>query len=489
MALTKQLVIILLASLVFASCSRNPVTGKREMMLMSESQEIALGKQSDPEIVKAYGLYEDQKLQQFITNKGMQMAKISHRPDLNYEFKILDSPVVNAFAVPGGYVYFTRGILAHFNNEAEFAGVLGHEIGHITARHSAKQYSKQMIGQLLFVGGMIASKEFRQFADVANQGMGLLFLKFGRDAERQSDELGVDYSTEIGYNADAMAHFFKTLQRMRGEGQNIPTFMSTHPDPGDRYNRVKQLAAEQHGEKGLPASSYKIGRDSYLKMIDGMIYGEDPKQGYVENSKFYHPELKFYFEIPANWKTQNSPSQFQMAPPNDGKALMLLQIENASNLDQAASQVIERNKIKVIEQSKKSVNRLPARAILGEQTPVNQQGQPGQTIRVVIYLIEYNGLIYKMIGLTVPEKFNGYFRDFQSTMSSFKPLTDQSKIDVHPDRLKIVTARSSGTLKQVLTSYKQKTAKHNELAIINGMELTDQVKSGQMLKILTNKKN
>ena len=128
--------------LIVAACAVNPVTGKKELMLMSEQEEIALGKQSDPGILQTFGLYQNAQLQEFITSRGMEMAKISHRPHLNYEFKILDSPVVNAFAVPGGYIYFTRGILAHFNNEAEFAGVLGHEIGHVAARHSAKQYSK-----------------------------------------------------------------------------------------------------------------------------------------------------------------------------------------------------------------------------------------------------------------------------------------------------------------------------------------------------------
>jgi predicted Zn-dependent protease len=144
---------------LFHSCAVNPVTGRRDFMLMSTEQEIAMGKQSDPEIKSFFGIYEDEKLQRFIQEKGQQMAAVSHRKDLKYEFKIVDSPVVNAFAVPGGYVYFTRGIMAHFNNEAEFAGVLGHEIGHITARHSAKQYSNAMLAQVGLAAGMILSPE------------------------------------------------------------------------------------------------------------------------------------------------------------------------------------------------------------------------------------------------------------------------------------------------------------------------------------------
>ncbi|RYY68894.1 MAG: peptidase M48, partial [Chitinophagaceae bacterium] len=193
----------MVAATVFAinSCAKNPVTGKRQVVFTSEAQEIAMGQEADPQIIAQYGLYEDSTLQRFINEKGKAMAAISHRPNLQYHFRVVDSDILNAFAVPGGYVYFTRGIMAHFNNEAEFAGVLGHEIGHITARHTVVQQSKQVFGQLGLIAGMIIKPELGQFAEQASQGLGLLFLKFGRDAERQSDQLGVEYSSKINYNA------------------------------------------------------------------------------------------------------------------------------------------------------------------------------------------------------------------------------------------------------------------------------------------------
>jgi hypothetical protein len=164
----KGLALVLLLGL--GSCARNPVTGRKDFVLLSEQQEIAMGQQSDPSIVAEMGLYEDKTLQSFINEKGQQMAKVSHRPELKYEFKIVDSPIVNAFAVPGGYVYFTRGIMAHFNNEAEFAGVLGHEIGHITARHSAKQYSKAMLAQVGLIAGMVVSPQFGSLPSRPSRG-------------------------------------------------------------------------------------------------------------------------------------------------------------------------------------------------------------------------------------------------------------------------------------------------------------------------------
>src|SRR5690606_33377105 len=251
-------------------------------------------------------LYPNQELQNFINAKGQAMARISHRPNLNYEFRILDSPVVNAFAVPGGYVYFTRGILAHFNNEAEFAGVLGHEIGHITARHSVRAQSRQLLFQVGLIAGVVIEPDLAQFADLGQQAIGLLLLKYSRDHESESDALGVEYSTKISYDAHEMADFFQTLKRLSGEGgETLPTFLSTHPDPADRYDRVHKLATE--AQKGINRGSLEVNRNAYLKMIDGIVYGEDPRQGFFEDQMFYHPELKFQFPVPSNWITQNSP--------------------------------------------------------------------------------------------------------------------------------------------------------------------------------------
>ncbi len=224
------------------------------------------GNQPDPQVIAQFGLYNNPTLQRLIDEKGQQMNKVSDRPG-NYGFTIVDSPMINAFATPQGHVYFTRGIMAHFNNEAQFAGVLGHEIGHITARHSAKQQTNAIIGQVGLMGAMIASPRLAQFGEQAMQGMQLLFLKFGRDDERQSDELGVQYSSAIGYDAAQMADFFQTLAREQGKHsqQAIPDFLSTHPNPEDRYTTVQQLAAEW--QQKLPADQFAVGRDSYLRAL------------------------------------------------------------------------------------------------------------------------------------------------------------------------------------------------------------------------------
>jgi predicted Zn-dependent protease len=207
---------------LLAGCAVNPVTGKREFMLMSENQEIALGKSAHGDIVKTYGLYDNPAIQNWFNERGQEMALITHRSNLKYTFTVLDSPVVNAFAVPGGYVYVTRGILGYFNNEAQFAGVLAHELGHVNARHSAEMYSKAQLANLTIGIGSIFSEEFAKYAQFASIGVSLMFLKFSRDDERQADRLGVEYSSKVGYDAAEMSVFFHTLERLQPSGGSLP---------------------------------------------------------------------------------------------------------------------------------------------------------------------------------------------------------------------------------------------------------------------------
>jgi predicted Zn-dependent protease len=482
----KRLIVLLniiAFQLLISSCAKNPVTGKNDFMLMSKGQEVAMGQQSDPEIVNFFGVYKDDALQKFISEKGQKMASISHRKDLKYEFKIVDSPVVNAFAVPGGYVYFTRGIMAHFNNEAEFAGVLGHEIGHITARHSAKQYSRGMLAQVGLIAGMVLYPELAQFGDAAQTGISLLFLKYGRDAESQADKLGVEYSSKIGYDAQEMADFFRTLQRLQDQskGEKVPTFLSTHPDPADREAKVAKMAADW--KKKTKATALEVDRNRYLKMIDGIVYGEDPKQGFVEGNYFYHPVLKFKFGIPSQWSLQNSPQQVQMAEKN-GKAVIIFTLAEGNSLDNAAQTLLTNYQLKVVDSKHENVNGLNAIAIIADQQQQQQQQQ--QSVRTLIYLIQYSGNIYAFIGASSPTDFKTYFETFQSSMNSFSALSDPDKLNRQPERIKIKTVNTKSSLQQVLRSYNTKDSRLEEVAILNGMALTDMVDKGMLIKVIEN---
>uniref|UniRef100_UPI0032176415 M48 family metalloprotease n=1 Tax=uncultured Draconibacterium sp. TaxID=1573823 RepID=UPI0032176415 len=476
---------ILIISLVLLvpSCAVNPVTGKSQLMFMSEEQEIALGTQYDPSVVSTFGLYQDEDLLNFIVAKGNQMGKISHRPNLQYHFKVLDSPVVNAFAVPGGYIYLTRGILAQFNNEAELMGVLGHEMGHVTARHTAQQQTRQQLGQVALMAGMIASKEVAQFANEAMQAMQLLFLSFSRANEREADRLGVEYSSKIGYDAHKMADFFNVLNKMQMASNHagVPTWMSTHPDPGDRNIAVNNMTNEWQAK--LPGKSFEVNADSYLNMIDGIVYGEDPRQGFVENSVFYHPDLKFKFPIPAGWELINSPMQVQIVPA-DKNAAMVFSLSEEKDSETAAQKALSDFKLTAIERKNVKVNGFNATTTLSQQVSQTQDGQQ-QTLKILSYFIEKDGKVFTFHGLTTEPLFNNNKAAFETTMMNFAQLTDNAKLNVKPDRIKIITIRSASvSLADAFEYYKVPKTKFNEFALLNNLELDHTLKRGDVIKVL-----
>jgi predicted Zn-dependent protease len=470
--------------LLIPSCAVNPVTGKKQLMLMSEAQEVALGAQYDPSVVSTFGEYKDAELDVFLGNTGKQMGLISHRPNLTYHFKVLDTPVINAFAVPGGYIYLTRGILAMLNNEAELAGVMGHEMGHIAARHTASQQAKQTLGQVLLIGGMIASKKFASFAQQAFQGMQLLFLKFSRDNEREADKLGVEYSSKVSFDAHKMADFFQVLKKMSlaEEQGGVPTFMSTHPDPGDRYNAVNAEATQW--QTNLKYPEWKVNEDSYLRLIDGIVYGEDPRQGYVEGTTFYQPELKFQFTYPDGWQFQNSPIQVQMAP-KDGNAMIAFTFAMGSTLQAAADSALLGLGVTVQEKQAVKINGLPA--IAAVSTRVNQDQSTGaqSTIQILSYFIEFNKNYYVFHGVSSQANFNTYYQAMKATMNSFSQVTNPAKLVVKPDYLRIKKVTKAATLSEIFKSFNLPADKFNEYALMNNMELTAQVPAGKLIKIVS----
>lgn len=474
----------LLAAIIIAvACAINPVTGKRQIMLMSEAQELALGAQYDPQVVATFGEYKNDMILSFLKERTTEMGKISHRPNLVYHIKILDSPVVNAFAVPGGYIYLTRGILAQLNNEAELIGVLGHEMGHITARHSASQQTKQQLGQMVLMGTMIVSEKLAQYASYAMQGMGLLFLKFSRDNEREADQLGVEYSSRIGYDAHKMADFFHVLEKMSMAESvgGVPTFLSTHPDPGDRYNSVNNQATAWQDSLNLP--SWKVNSDDYLQMIDGIVYGEDPRQGYTEDNVFYHPALKFKFSYPAGWNVENTPTQVNFAPA-DSKALMIFTLSSQRSLKAAADSTIAQLGLTVSETGQTTVNSMPAIRVLSQQVSQDQTTGAQSVTQILSYFIDYNNMFYILHGVSADTDFNTYSTAFESSMKSFSILVDASKINVKPKRILIKKVNRAGSLEDAFTYYGMKQDRMQELALLNNLDLTDQVQEGKLIKII-----
>jgi len=471
--------LLLIVSLLFGiySCAVNPVTGRQELMLLSETDEIKLGRQTDTQVVQEYGIYEDAKLTAYLNDICQRLAKISHRPNLEYHFKVVDVSVVNAFAVPGGYVYFTRGILASLNNEAELAGVMAHEIGHITARHSASQYSKAQFAQLGLGVGMVFAEKIPGLSELAQLGAGMLFLRFSRDNEREADDLGVEYSSKAGYDATQMANFFETLERMNpgSDRSGLPSWFSTHPNPEDRIKVVRVRAKEWQDRLGR--RDLVLNRDEYLGRIDGLVFGDDPRQGYVEEHVFYHPELHFQFPVPANWKINNTPSNVQMVSGGQ-EAVMIFSTTKGTSPHEAAKTFVSKNRARVIGTEAIQVNGLPSEKLLSDV-----QTQKG-VVRVLSYFIQRGKEIFVFHGLTSPGLFQKYGSIFEGTMRNFRELSDPKRINVKPDRIRIRAIGSAGTLENALRSLGVPNEKLKETALLNGRNLDEVIPANTMLKVV-----
>jgi predicted Zn-dependent protease len=473
----KKIVPILCFSLILFAvrCAVNPVTGKRELSLISERDEIALGKQTDTEIRVQYGVYDDSALLGYVQKVGQSMTPHTHRPHLTYHFTILDSPVVNAFAVPGGYIYVTRGILALMSSEAELAVVLGHELGHVNARHSVAKMSQLMLAQFGLAVGSAISETFAKVTGAASIGVQLLFLKFSRDDEREADALGVGYSRKGGYNPTEMISFFGSLEKLGdlSGGQSLPGFLSTHPLTSERVQNTKDMLLES--DKQL-----RIEKRGYLSAVNNMIYGQDPRQGYVENQAFYHPQMRFFFSFPQGWNLQNTPAQVTLAS-QDGHAAVVLQADKTSeNLQEYADKTTSQiEKGQLVDRKSYKINGL---ASYHEVYDVPQQDK--EDLRTRLSFVEKNGFIYTFMALSTKSDFNQYDRYFQSIVGSFNELRDVRYIDRKPLRMKLVKADGRESLQTMFRKAGMDKDLWTQFAIMNAMELDQVPKRDQMIKIV-----
>jgi len=473
--MSKKIIVLFICAFWLVSCAINPVTGKKELNLFTEQGEIELGKETDPQIRQQYGLYSSAALSAYVTGVGNRLVPFSHRPKLAYSFQVLDSPVVNAFAVPGGYVYVTRGALALMNTESELAVVLGHELGHIAARHSIRRMSEMILIQVgLVVAGTI-SKTVAEIAGVASIGIQLLYLKFSRDDERQADALGVQYSRAASFNPGQMVNFFASLQKMGDMSgkSSLPGFLSTHPLNDERIKNVTALLTA--GDQGL-----SIGREAYLRSINNIVYGDDPRQGYVENNAFYHPSMRFVFSIPQDWKVQNTPSQVTLAS-SDEQAAFVLQAEQSNDSLEAyaARKASELEGRQLLKEESLTINGLAAYSQLYD---IARQDNP--TLRVRMSFIRKGGLVYTLAALSPSTSFGGYDSAFRGILRSFKELSDPNFINRSPQRMKLIKATGAQSLQDIGRAAGMKQALWPKMALLNEMELTHKPAPGQLVKII-----
>ena len=467
---------IALGCLVAAGCAVNPATGKRQLSLISEQQEIQLGLENDRQVQAQMGLYEDPDLQAYVQRVGTALALQSERPDLDWKFRVVDDTSVNAFALPGGFIYVTRGILAHLNSEAELAAVLGHEIGHVTARHGVNQMSKAQLAQLgLGVGMILAPEAAEQFGGLAQTGMSLLFLKFSRDDERQADDLGLRYAVRTGYDPRESPHVYEMLERVsaEGDGGRLPGWMSTHPAPENRQATMEAKIATMGGD----FSGTAVDRAGYFERIDGMTFGEDPREGYFRDERFFHPGMEFRYDFPQGWTVRNQRLAVMGVSPQED-AMIQLTLANADSADQALNAFFNQEGIRAGQRWRSSIGGFPAAS-----SSFLVETQQGTLIGLVAYL-SYKGVVFQLLGFATQAQWDRYDETIAGSLASFDRLTDPVALAVEPKKLEIVTPRNSIGLAAFALSY-DATVPVRTLALINQLDADEFLQPGRPYKSVT----
>ena len=458
--------------MIVVACATNPVTGRRELALVSEAQEIEMGRQGSADVIAGFGLHPDRGLQAYVNRIGQALAARTERPQLAWEFHVIDDGAVNAFALPGGYIFVTRGLLTHMVNEAELASVLGHEAGHVAARHSVQQISRQQIASLGLGLGSVLSPVVAEYGQVVGAGLGLLFLKYSRDHENQADDLGFRYALGAGYDTREMISVFEMLQsdaRLSGSGR-LPEWQSTHPDPGNRIEAVRAMVAASPQN----FSSMKVGGDEFLRQIDGMVYGADPRAGYFKGSLFIHPELKFVLQFPDGWRTLNANDAVTGISAAQDAVIQLRGAQGSAA--EAARGFFGQEGLRAGAQSQVTIH--GNRAYTGEFTAETSQGG---SVHGLATFIEYGGSTWGIVAYAVAERFASYRPAFQRSAGSFDRLTDPVALAVQPLRLRIDKAPRAMTLQQ-FNAQLPSSISLAELAMINGLDERAQLRAGQSIK-------
>ena len=463
----------LLSVFTASGCAMNPATGSNQLMLVSVDQEIAMGRQADTAVIATIGLYPDAAWQRYIQQFGARLAATSERPNLPWTFRVVDDPAVNAFALPGGFIYVTRGLLTHLTSEAELASVVGHEIGHVTARHTAAEMSKQQLLGLGLAIGSMANSQVAKYAGTASQALGILYLKFSRDDESQADQLGLRYMGRANFDPRQMPEVFHMLDRLTTAegGARLPTWLATHPSPANRITAInRQIAALPQDFSGT-----SVNRDSYERLLDGLVFGLNPRQGYFTGSLFSHPDLRFQMTFPNGWNTNNGAQAVVAVSPQGDAAIELSQAQEQS-ADAAARGFLSQQGITSGAAARVNLSG----GLSGVGAPFAAATENG-TLRGTVVFVEYGVGVYRLLGYAPEARWANYQATAQRTLQSFQRLTDPAALSIQPQHVDIVQIGQRTTI-EALVRQRASPVSGATLALINQVELQTPLEAGRLVK-------
>ena len=478
------LAFIFLALPLLAACSTSPATGRSFFSAGLDAEgEAELGAQQHGQVIKEFGgIYDDPALAHYVTSLGNLLVKTSELPDQTFTFTILDSPIVNAFALPGGYIYVTRGLLALADNEAELAGVLAHEIGHVTARHSAERYGQTVAANIatagigLLFGGGAETQAF--------QGISTVMLRsWSRDQEFEADLLGVRYLSRAGFDPAAMAGFLGHLEshsrleaQLAGRDPNDDDFslLQTHPRTRDRIeNAISQAGI-------TPVPDPIVGRDLYLQKLEGLLYGDSPVNGFIRGQAFAHPTLKFLFQVPPGFRLINTRETVAALGP-EGAAILFDLAGNAEGLgpqDYLTRVWAEGVPLQGVESI--TINGMPAAT--GQVRGDSRAGPKDYRLIAIRYDQRH---LYRFLFVTKPEQTTALAEGLKGTTYSFRKLTDQEAAALKPHRLRIHRVAAGDTIESLAALMPFAELRAERFRVLNGLAPNQGLAVGQYVKLIT----
>ncbi|OUR72465.1 peptidase [Methylophaga sp. 41_12_T18] len=476
-----RLLVGALLFLCLAACAQNPVSGEHDFVMLSEDSEITIGRTNHPKIIAQYGRYEDELVQKYVQSVGDRLAEVSHRKDLIYRFTVLDSPVINAFALPGGYIYITRGLMAYLNSEAELAAVLGHEIGHVTARHGVRQQSAAQAANIGYTIGAILFPELRAAPsqDLFNILGGALLSGYGREHELQSDALGAEYLARSGYEPQAMMSVIRVLkdqetfaaEQAKQQGREASGYhglFASHPDNDTRLQEVVAAADKYAG-----ADQAEVGRLEYLRRINGMIFGDSEQQGIRSENHFYHKEMAFAVDFPLGWQINNNPDSLQ-AISNQGKAIIEMGAADINRKLSPKEFIKQRLKIAKL----KSGQALNEHGLEGYTGLLEIQSKPARV--AVIYLLDRAFIFFATV--TDGNEFKTVDHHFLATARSFHALTSDEVHLAKALMLDVVTVTKYDSYNVWAAHSRITNSARQQLQLLNGHYPNKELKLGETVK-------
>ena len=466
-------------------CASNPATGGHDVVLTSESKELELGRQMHQQIMREYTRYEDEQLQAYVNELGQRIAAKSHRPNIQYTFTVLDSEQVNAFALPG-YVYITRGIMAYLNSEAELVAVMGHEVGHITARHTVRQQTGATasgVGATL-IGILTGSGDL---ANVANMAGTALVRGYGRDMELEADGLGAEYLARLGYDPEAMIDVVRLLknqelleiQQAREEKRDPSIYhgvFSTHPD---NDTRLKEVIASA-GKATVPGER-PDNREAFLQKIAGMPFGSSRAQGVVRGNRFYHGDMGVTMAFPSGWQVQNLPSKVLGISPQKDAVLQITTMAPPQGVDPQQFLTRSLSGTRIERSEPIESNGLKGYSALVKEAPL-PFGNRGPARYTVIY---FNNLAYVFLGATrLGTALPATDPLMMSSVKTFRRLKDREFELAEPDRIRLIKATAQTRIAELAA--KSPLPKHaaEQLRLLNDLYPDKEPVPGQVLKVI-----